>query len=234
MSSRTGQSHSVQVPVFKFWLPLLATGALAMIFRHSSIGQVLWVVPMAGLITLYVTAAQIRPERGLIRYRRFVSWKQVQGKQVESMGYSLFPGLGQIRLDHFVPPWGRLYYVIEQDPRSVAQIVQVRAKDRPGAGRFQGWRWPIACTSAAAIGVAFWLLVGPVPFATLASSTHSQSVSALWHALEFVNRPIFHIFYGLILFVFLVRRGFHGVESVALAFLCGAIVGDMLRPLLTT
>lgn len=234
MSSRTGQSRSVQIPVFKFWLPLLATGALIMIFRHSSIWQVLWVIPMAWLIIFYITAVQIRTERGLIRYRRFVSWKQVQGEQVESVGYSLFPGLGQIRLDHFLPPWGRLYYVMEQDPRSVAQIVQVRANHRPGAGRFQGWCWPIACTSAAAIGAVVWLLVGPVPFATLASSTHSQFVSALWHGLEFVNRPIFHIFYGVILFAFLLRRRFQGAESMALAFLCGALVGDMLRPLLTT
>lgn len=162
MSSRIGQPRGAQAAVLKWWLPLLATGALSMIFRHSTIWQVLWVIPVACLIFFYITSAQIHAEDGLVRYRRFFNWRQIPTEQVIAIGYSLFPGLGQIRLDHYLLPWGHLYYVMEQDPKSIARILHVRAYDQKDGGEVHRWQWAAACAGVAGIAALFWVLIGSV------------------------------------------------------------------------
>jgi len=64
---------------------------------------------IAGLFLF--TLALIMPTDGALRYRRFIKWHTIEYQEIVQCKRSLFPLVGYMKLNRFLPPWGRLYFV---------------------------------------------------------------------------------------------------------------------------
>lgn len=100
--------------LFKFLLPTLGTvGVFASFFDKLPLT---WIAIPLPLIVFYLSAAQIRVMNEKVIYRRFFAWKELPFEVIDAR-WSLFPGMGYIKFGHFLPPWGKLYYIVEEEGR---------------------------------------------------------------------------------------------------------------------
>jgi hypothetical protein len=105
-----GNRHAVLV--IKFIEPIFGFFVVAIAMSMSL--RLLWIIWPGFLLACFLlTAAQIRPERDCLRYRRFRKWRDLPYREVLKCEVGTFPGLGFLKLRNFLPPWGKLYFVIE-------------------------------------------------------------------------------------------------------------------------
>jgi hypothetical protein len=55
--------------------------------------------------------AEVRYEHNILSYRRFGGWRTIDRREVIASGVVWPPFIAYVRLNRFVPPWGRLYFV---------------------------------------------------------------------------------------------------------------------------
>ncbi|MGO4883238.1 MAG: hypothetical protein ACLP59_20820 [Bryobacteraceae bacterium] len=67
---------------------------------------------VAGFFQLSLATVEVRD--GVLRYRRFVKWTIIPPADVVSCGVLMEPITGYIKLRRSVPPWARLYFVLDR------------------------------------------------------------------------------------------------------------------------
>lgn len=71
------------------------------------------------LVTLFhLSLAVVQLRDGNLRYRRFLKWSNLHREEVLSSGVVWPPFIGYIRLTHFLFPWGKLYFILDQNVSS--------------------------------------------------------------------------------------------------------------------
>jgi hypothetical protein len=109
------RSSPVRVFLLKIWAPivlLLSEVALLGTGTHDSL---IFAIPTVGLAFLYFSAAQARPAENhlSLRYFYFQRWKEIPYEQVLSCKVSWLPGLGVLKLQRYVFPWGKIFFLLE-------------------------------------------------------------------------------------------------------------------------
>ncbi len=66
---------------------------------------------VAALLQFYICGL-VRAEPDCLWYRRFFRWERIEYEEILKCGIAVFPpGLGYLKLRHFVPPLGKVYFV---------------------------------------------------------------------------------------------------------------------------
>jgi len=218
--------------LFKFVMP--AFGIFMMVLLSTSTGPRLWLIFPSALVVFYSTAADLRISNRLLSYRRFIALKRIPNDIID-VRWSLFPGLAYIKFTHFLPPWGRLYYVVEEKgawrspfgrSRFMESLVtgqHIHPADliydnTPKARKFQ-IRW-IFVSAASAVAGALAPVLEPN------WSPSSSSVYFLW---RITHEPIALIcWFALAAFV-LIQEKAQGLSGVVLGFILGGTFAALLR-----
>lgn len=103
--------------LIKFWAPLvLLTGACGILtdgfqsLSHVTAGLLIE-SPFILCGIFMLSTAELRHKDHVWEYRRFLAWHKIPTVEIVSITPSLFPGLSYIRLNHFLLPWGKLYFI---------------------------------------------------------------------------------------------------------------------------
>ena len=171
--SRTAAEIALLV---KYWAALLPLVSAAVIggrdlFVHPARIPFVATLVIAGLLCL--TAAEVRAEEKLLRYRRFLVWKQISYDEICECRSSLLPGFGYIRLANFLPHLGRLYFVTARpaftgnpeelvaniNSRRAGAEVPERQTDDDASGEDARNKAIGLCTFTAFIGVVYAFLI---------------------------------------------------------------------------
>jgi hypothetical protein len=103
--------------LIRYWIPLvLFAGAFGILtdgfhsLSHAK-ARILVELPFIFFGVFYLSSAELRHKEHDWEYRRFLVWHRIPSIEILSITPSIFPGLGYIRLNHFVGPWGKLYFV---------------------------------------------------------------------------------------------------------------------------
>jgi hypothetical protein len=86
------------------------------------------IIPLMLLGIFCMTSAEVRAGENALKYRRFLSWKQISFEQIVTCENSWNPWFGYLKLDRFVLPWGRLYFVklrpaFSGDPKGLIEFI---------------------------------------------------------------------------------------------------------------
>lgn len=101
----------------KYWVSLLwLVGCVGLFGNKLRDWRLVWVVPFV-LVALFLhSLAVVQIKNWILRYRRFVKWTTITRSEVISCGLVWPPFVGYIRLNHFVLPCGRIYFVLDYNP----------------------------------------------------------------------------------------------------------------------
>ena len=121
---------SNSVWLIKYWMPFIlfasTFGILTDGFHSLSHVKVRFLgeLPFILLGVFFLSTAELRRKEKSWEYRRFVTWSRIPSNEILGITRSVFGGLGYVRLNHFVAPWGKLYFVAsprEGRPRNDAE-----------------------------------------------------------------------------------------------------------------
>jgi hypothetical protein len=71
---------------------------------------ILFFIPFSwGIFNL--TLAQMKVHEGGLSYRRFLKWRELLYEDIRECRSSILPATGYVRLNRFLWPWGKLYFV---------------------------------------------------------------------------------------------------------------------------
>ncbi len=112
-STRFQSDHEAAI-LFKYWQALIVF-AMAIGFSVAVPSASIVVVILPALWGIFcLTAAEVKAYDRFLAYRRFLRWTEVPYEQIRQCKNSWIPGLAHFRFPHFVPPWGKIYFVIER------------------------------------------------------------------------------------------------------------------------
>lgn len=106
------QTNSDVYFVLKLWLPLILLAGMSVVLRQAHHAYALG-LPIALWAVFNLSAAQVKAGDQVLKYRRLFRWKQVAYEEIRECKVSWLPALGFLRLRQFVPPWGKVYFVLE-------------------------------------------------------------------------------------------------------------------------
>ena len=115
------RSHPSNVFNLKYYAPLILFGGT---FVFWSVGfrwaQLLILIPLFLGICFCASLAVLEIPDGTVRYRRFLRWTRVPYEEIVESGtsWAVF-SIGYLRLKRFVFPWGKLYFVLDQNEKLV-------------------------------------------------------------------------------------------------------------------
>ena len=197
---------------------------------------------------IYLTAAKIKASNNTLTYLIFATWRQIPYAEVTSVGWSIFPGLGYVKLRTFLPPWGKLYFVVEErtclkrEPTSaMREILKHTRESRPASHDSASERSSVqsekgARTTWIGVSVCGMLCGGvigwrnqPQLLSRAAFSANSQHLRILVKFLAYINHPVWYLGLSVILLLFLSYRRFQGIESLVAAFVMGGMAASLLR-----
>lgn len=73
----------------------------------------LFCIPLVILGIFFVIITRLKPEAGVLGFRRFFQWQHIGYSEIRDCDDNLFlPFIGSIRLKHYVPPFGKIYFWI--------------------------------------------------------------------------------------------------------------------------
>ncbi len=94
------------------WLPFLVAAGVVGVFWDSWRG--IWIVSLLILVAVFhLTLAEVKAEPNALCYRRLAKWTSISYEQILGCGIAWDPFIGFLKLDRFVFPWGRLYFVLD-------------------------------------------------------------------------------------------------------------------------
>jgi len=73
--------------------------------------RIVIIVPLALWGFFCLTATEVQACEQVLKYRRFLFWKQIPYEQIVECKNSWNPWFGYVELVRFVPPWGKIYFV---------------------------------------------------------------------------------------------------------------------------
>ncbi|HVB32764.1 MAG TPA: hypothetical protein VNJ52_00110 [Patescibacteria group bacterium] len=212
--------------IAKYWLSVILGLPAVLLWGR---GPAMALSLALGLLAVFhFTLAEVRLSEERMEYRRFWRWVVVPWAQVRESRVSWFPATAYVRLDRFVPPWGRVYFVrqlpglrpefaLPGEQSTLTSYISSRippAHGRPleqaerGAGDPKARPW--TCLLAVLFGLVLAIAVG---LATPGSvSVPSPSSASGWVAEWFRLQtaafawPWFFIPLGLLAALILLRR----------------------------
>jgi hypothetical protein len=112
------RSHPSSVLVLKYYAPLLLFG-LTFIFwnSHFRFGALVILIPLLIGLLFHASLAILQVLDGNIRYRRLFKWKKLRFDEITGCGEFGVWGIGYIRLNQFVLPWGKLYFILDTNEK---------------------------------------------------------------------------------------------------------------------
>jgi len=217
------------------WL-LIGIGAL-LFWGHPSVGTLLrrgtLDIPAALWMLFLVSACELRVRNHRLEYRRFARWKALPDDSVRGFRSSWHPGLGAISLNHFVFPFGRIYF--DLTPENRKQMVELSGSRHDGEvsggtptpmrDELQRAQW---CALAAAVG----LIIGVSgSFHVAAHQPHQWTGDLSWVGpVSRVATAALTWPWGLLtcaaMCAWIVRSRYRGRNWI-LAFVVGLLVGSM-------
>jgi hypothetical protein len=137
--------------------------------------RIIFVLPLAFWGTFCLTAAEVRVSEVSLQYRRFVVWKQVPYELIARCERTWNPWFAYLELTQFVPPWGRLYFVILRpafgtNPKKLLAFINsrravARMSQMPQGDRAESWginKEVSLCALMCFLGLATTLIYGYV------------------------------------------------------------------------
>lgn len=113
------RSHPSSVFVLKYYAPVILFGG-TLVFWSGGFrwAQLIVLVPLILGMFFYASLAVLQIPDGTIRYRRLFHWRKLPYDEVVECDFSraIF-GIGYLRLKRFRFPWGKLYFVLDQNER---------------------------------------------------------------------------------------------------------------------
>ncbi len=135
------QSDPEAVFLFKYWQALIVFAvAIGFAFVPSASIVVVILPALWGIFCL--SAAEVKACDRFLAYRRFLKWREVPYEEIRQCKNSWIPGLAYFRLRRFVPPWGKIYFVIERSafygkPKELTAFINSRREGRETTLRSQ-------------------------------------------------------------------------------------------------
>ena len=113
------RSHPSSVFVLNYYAPIILFGGTLVFwsvgFRWA---QLIVLVPLILGMLFYTSLAVLQIPDGTIRYRRLHRWRKLTYDEVVECGISWgISGIGYVRLKRFLFPWGKLYFVLDQNEK---------------------------------------------------------------------------------------------------------------------
>jgi hypothetical protein len=112
------RSHQPNVILIKYLGSIFWLIAVALWLKDTSGWRLVLVLPLVLLLCFHLTLAVVEFRGGALCYRRFLRWKVITCDEVVSSGLVWAPFIGFIRLNRFLPPWSRLYFVLDPNLES--------------------------------------------------------------------------------------------------------------------
>lgn len=76
-------------------------------------------IPLVLLAAFCFSAAEITATDESLRYRRFFRWQKVDYGEIRDCRVAWFLGMGRLKLNHSVAPWGTIYFLLPLEPFEV-------------------------------------------------------------------------------------------------------------------
>lgn len=123
----------------KFWPLIFFAGVTAVFLWAGFRWEHLFVLVPFLLMTLFgISLAVVEVSDEGIRYRRFSDWRSLSFDEITSCGFSKVRlGIGYIRLRHYLWPWGKLYFILDEPVirgTDIVSFVRERTGDRVRRG----------------------------------------------------------------------------------------------------
>lgn len=112
------RSHPSLTIALKYWAPIVFFLCI-FVFLNNQFrwAQLIFLVPLVLGLLFHASLAVLQIPDGNIRYRRLLSWRRVPYDEIVDCGVSWGIGIGYIRLKHFLFPWGKLYFILDQNEK---------------------------------------------------------------------------------------------------------------------
>ena len=191
---------------------------------------------------------EIRVSEHILNYFIFTVWREIPYEQIRKVGWSIFPGLGYVQLRTFLPPWGRLYFVVEERSHlkreltsAMREILEHARESQPstqnlaiGSSSLKKEKrrrvvW-IALSAGGALsgGLLAWWNPTQLPSPSTLSGK-AEYLRILVQLLAYINQPILRLGLAVILLLFLLHRRFQDIESLVAAFVMGGMAASLIR-----
>ena len=212
---------------------------------------VVLISPFALMGIFYLTVTEVKFTDGILKYRRFLRWREIPLEEIKECRVSWIPSVGCIRLNHFIPPWGKIYFV---HPGAFFQIAwsggqtkftafvnaarkgkQVEIpREETEVGR-DGRRWLGLCAASAAVGIVYSVFYYSL-FPRSPLDRNWAGFPRLIVALVKLEGLALAWPWGLLtcgLLILAILRLRHRPESWILAFVLGALLSSLaIKPFL--
>jgi hypothetical protein len=110
------RGHSSSVFVSKYYAPILLLVSTYIFWSDGfRWGQLVFYIPIFTAMLFLSTLAVLEIPDGRIRYRRLFGWTRIPYDEIVDCGVVWV--FGYLRLKRFVFPWGRLYFVLDQNQK---------------------------------------------------------------------------------------------------------------------
>lgn len=237
---RNYKSSPSNVWLLKFWAPLLWLIWTVALFKDDVFSiRIIASIPFLLAFVFHISLAVVRiGDRG-VEYRRFLQWKVLPSADMVSSGVVWAPFIGFLCLRKSLPPWGRLFFILDPDSaqrssrrdglgilaylkqKQQAAVDSVRTTDDVSGVRY-GRLVLAAMYGALASFMRIYLSQTVAPGTTEPSGYLSPLVDSATRALAYVGNPQFAIplLVGFVLLtVFLRKRP----SAWSFAFLAGVV-----------
>ena len=112
----TLRSASGTVLVAKGWATILFGVAAVLLSSGKFPRTLILAAPFALFACFSASLAIVEVNRdGRFRYKRYLRWKPIQKDKIRDARLEWPPFIASIRFEHYVFPWGRLYFVLDEN-----------------------------------------------------------------------------------------------------------------------
>jgi len=233
------QTDSDKVFVVKLWLPLILLIGMGAMLRGTHHALVL-ALPVVLWASFNLSAAQVRVDDQHLRYRRFLRWKRIPYEEIRECKVAWAPSMGCIKLRRFVPPWGKIYFVLEGPfewaipggQTKLTAYINARAEgkqpaDMVGSAHDGGGAGVVLCVVMVFAGVLFSLLAA-VLFPSPPQHARGGGFPArIAHIEEQMFEWPWNLVVGSLLAAWILRSRFRD-RAWILAFGLGGLLGSVV------
>lgn len=177
MKTTTLRSSPTMIFLAKGGVPFLcAVFAIELLTDHGNffIRNLFLACPFIIAALFGVSVAAVEISGGVVRYRRFLRWKEITPEKMACVRIEWAPFLGSIQLKKLIFPWGRLYFVLDRNlsPNPFApgkypllsyirNIVEGQEPAEPPAGKNGGAGLSLIALAVGVLLYPLLLLVSP-------------------------------------------------------------------------
>src|SRR5690242_6287356 len=98
--------------LLKVWMPLVfVVGSVGVFWGDLFTRSFLFALPFLIFAVFGASLAIVRVRDGVVSYRRLFRWTRIPKDAIVSARVAWPPSIGSIRLDRYLFPWGRLYFL---------------------------------------------------------------------------------------------------------------------------